>query len=423
MKFLFSRPSIRITAATCALFVAAAANGDDIVAANATLAAVQAAVNSAADCDTVLIPNGTAAWSSGISTTKQIRIEAQSYTPAPAGTAGPGTTNRSVTITNNSNSPLFSLTTGNNCHVGLAGIRFNEGSGSGAHFYLSGSGSKIALVNDLYLQVKERAWPVQPVINWAAHGGVLWNIVADGTSASNPTGGVGTVGAGFLIKSPSASGTRLWTTPSTMGRLDSQGTENVYAEDSTFVNVSQWPDIDDHGRFVARHSVFDGTWGLTHGFTSAWGGRHFEYYNNVFRVSHNNRNIAGRYFWCRAGTGIMTDNSVNSASNPSEYGNPAELDIGDNTGPGSYPMSRQPGGGHNGSSYVIEPIYVWNESGPQAHSVSFQGSWGNIVRENRDLFVNNGAKPGYSKYAYPHPLRDGVNVPRPEAPGDLQTNP
>ena len=423
MKSQFSRPSIRIAAVLGGISLAAAASGNEIVAANTSLAAVQAAVNSAADCDTVLIPSGTATWSGGISTTKQIRIQAQTYTPTPAGTAGSGATTRSVIITNNSDRPLFSLTTGNTCHVGIAGIRFNEGSGSGAHLEVSGSGSRIALVNDLYMQVKEREWPEQPVINWEARGGVLWNIVADGTSASNPTGGVGTVGAGFLIKSPGGSGARLWTTASTMGSLDRDGSVNVYVEDSTFVNVSQWPDIDDHGRFVARHSVFDGTWGLTHGFTSSWGGRHFEYYDNEFRISHNNRNIAGRYFWCRAGTGIMTDNVLENASNPGQYGSPDEIDIGDNTSPGSYPMNRQPGGGHNGTNYVIDPIYVWNETGSRAYSTNFQGSWGNIVRESRDLFVNNGAKPGYAKYPYPHPRREGADASRPNPPSDLRVVP
>ena len=97
--------------------------------------------------------------------------------------------------------------------------------------------------------------------------GLYGTLVADGTAASNPTGGVGTMNGGFLIKSP-----RAWTTTSTMGTLDTNGTVNVYIEDSTFINVSQWPDIDDNGRMVMRHCVLDGTWGLTHGFTSNWAG-------------------------------------------------------------------------------------------------------------------------------------------------------
>ena len=52
-----------------------------INAASCSLTAVQAAVNAAVDGDKVVIPNGSCAWAGGISTTKQIRIEAQNYTP------------------------------------------------------------------------------------------------------------------------------------------------------------------------------------------------------------------------------------------------------------------------------------------------------------------------------------------------------
>ena len=84
----------------------------------------------AQDGATILIPNGTATWTGGISTSKQIRIRAQNITPAPAGTAGAGTMSRNVTLTNGtplgSGTALFQFTSGNSHHVGVAGIRFNE---------------------------------------------------------------------------------------------------------------------------------------------------------------------------------------------------------------------------------------------------------------------------------------------------------
>ena len=85
------------------------------------------------------------------------------------------------------------------------------------------------------------------------------------------------------------------------------------------------------------------------------GGRHFEYYNNEFYVTDRYRNIAGRYFWARAGTGIFTDNDVDDQPG-GEYGDPVQLDIGDNTAPGSYPQERQPGYGHNGISHVSDVV-------------------------------------------------------------------
>ena len=156
---------------------------------------------------------------------------------------------------------------------------------------------------------------------------------------------------------------------------------------------------------MIRHSLIDGAWGGTHGFTSAYGGRHLEYYNNTFQVTTPARNMAGRYYWIRAGTGVFTDNAVTSQN--IGFGTPVLIDIGDNTAPQSYPQPRQPGWGHNGSTNVSDPIYVWNQSGNAGYAWGVSGGWDSNVKLNRDIFVNSGAKPGYSKYTYPHPFRDG----------------
>jgi hypothetical protein len=84
-------------------------------AASCSLADVQAAVNGSVD------PNGSATWTGGIATTKQIMIRAQNYVATPNGNVA-----RNVVITNNSPSPLFALTSGNNFHCGVAGIKFVE---------------------------------------------------------------------------------------------------------------------------------------------------------------------------------------------------------------------------------------------------------------------------------------------------------
>lgn len=371
-----------------------------IAASSASLTDVQSAVNSASDGDTVTIPNGTATWTGGISTTKQIIIRALNITATPAGTEGNGATSRNVTLTNNSSSALFSFTSGSSYHCGLGGIRFNEGTGDGAHVSFSGSGSKVPLLFDCYMENKSRQWPASQCITFAGRGGIIWNFVMQGTQD------ISLVGEGScLIKN---TGIRDWTTASTMGSLD-DGTYNVYMEDSTITDVGNFPDIDDHGRYVCRHCIYDGSWGETHGFTSLYGGRHWEFYDNIFRGTTENRNIANRYFWCRAGTGLFTDNEVLDVVTPSEYGSTSQLQIGDNTSPsGSYLIARQPGCGHNGSSYVSDPIYIWNNTGARAYSWAFQespGGWDAVVQSNRDIYVNNGAKPSYSKYTYPHPAR------------------
>ena len=368
-------------------------------AAGCTQAQVQAAVNAAADGDTVTIPNGSCTWTGGISTTKQIIIRALNYTPTPAGTAGSGATSRSVTITNNSASALFSFTSGNSYHVGVGGIRFNEGTGGGQAIVFSGSGTKVPFIFDCYFQVKIRSWPDSQVLAIASQGAVIWNSVFMGTF------NIEMVGEGSLLIKGSP---RVWTTAPTMGAADSAGNVNIYMEACTATNVGQFPDIDDHGRFVARYSIFDGTWGLTHGFTSTWGGRHFEYYNNIFRQTTVKRNLAERYFWLRAGHGVFTDNQVNLQVDPGYYGYNYQLDIGDNTSPGTYPQNRQPGWGHNGTAYAIDPIYIWNQTGERAYAWGVDSVWASAVQLNREIYVNSGAKPGYSKYTYPHPLRSVI---------------
>ena len=412
---------MRVLVVLCTLLVSGA-NAATITASSASQADVQTAVTSSSDGDTVLIPNGTVGWATGIATGKQIIIRAENYTPTPAGTAGAGATSRNVTITNNSSSPLFRFTNGNSYHVGIGGIRFNEGTGSGNHVRFVGTGSKVPVVFDCYFQCKQRNGSATDVaiITWAAPGGVFWNSYVSGEGFPGGAGGSGPDGASFYVQTEH----KDWTNASTMGALDTTGLINLYIEDSTFYNVGQCPDIEDKGRVVMRYCKFDGAWGLTHGFTGIWGGRHWEVYNSTYDVTDAGRAIAGRYFWCRAGTGLFTDNVVNNHVDPGEWGASTLLNIGDNTNPtglmgynpstgvdtsaGTYPLKRQPGGGHDGDIYEVDPMYIWNNTGSRGSTWSINtsaGPWDTYVVTNRDLFVDQGAKSGYSKYTYPHPVR------------------
>jgi hypothetical protein len=385
---------------------AARSEAATITAASCSRDAVNAAITAASDGDTIMIPDGSCAWSSGVSTTKQIMIRAQNYTPTFRGAM-----TRSVIITNNSSTPLFQFTTGNSFHVGLAGIRFNEGSGLINHLRVSGSGSKVALISDNYFEVKQRNGNGEDVsiICWRAQGGVLWNNRFVGVGAG-PIG-TGPDGGSILIKNSP----RVWNTPSTMGTKDTNGTVNVYFEDNTIFNVGQCPDVDDHGRAVFRFNDIDGCSGVTHGFSSTWGGRHVEYYNNNFHVSTNDRNIAGRYFWMRAGTGVFFNNTV--AGENRGYGIPNELGMIVEGG-GTYPKARQVGRGWEGGD-VSDPVYLWNETGARAYSID--NDTPGMIQENRDYFVNKGPKPGYASYPYPHPLRTGgPPVHTPAAPTNVR---
>jgi hypothetical protein len=373
----------------------------DRIAASATQAAVQTAVNAAVDGDRVLIPNGSATWSTGITTTKQIIIQAQNYTPTFQGTAA-----RNVILTNNSSTPMFSLTSGSAYHCGVGGIRFNEGTGNVNHVRLLGSGSKIPIVFDCYFQDKSRSTGASDEIacmNWQSLGGLLLNCRSEGTFDVN---GVGQV-HGYVGKS-----SRAWTTASTMGSADTTGSVNIYYEDCYFKNLGPISDTDRAGRLVVRYSMLDGAWVTHHGFSSGITGRHSEYYNNTFTCTTTNRNLAARYTWLRAGTAIYTNNVVNAGN--VGYGNNSLGNFGDDQNPpGSYPVDMQCGRGHNGSSHISDPIYAWSNTGGSATAFSVQSNWTTHIQSGRDYFPTT-AKTGYTKYTYPHPLRtviEGGNPP------------
>ena len=96
----------------------------------------------------------------------------------------------------------------------------------------------------------------------------------------------------LLIKYPN--GVRDWTTASTMGMLDTNGTWELLCRGLHVQKcLASCPDIDDHGRYVCRHFIYDGAWGVTHGFSSLWGGRAWEMYDGTFKVKHRQSQHVG----------------------------------------------------------------------------------------------------------------------------------
>lgn len=450
----------------------------DRIAADASQAAVQAQVNAAVDGDNVLIPNGSATWTTGISTNKQIIIRAQNYTATRAGRLGspvnasatpwvPGTMTRNVVITNNCalGTAVIQMQSGNSFHCGVGGIRFNETASGGTstrgpHVRFIGSGSKPPLLFDCAFQIAHRAGQSSVDQNGIVFsqvlGGVMWNCVAsgEGFNASVAQTGPGPQQGLMVIKQD---GVRDQLTPSTIGMLDVGGLVNVYMEDcSLFMATLVAPDVDAESRFVMRNCWIDGSTAITHGFgggASFGPGRHVEIYDNRFFNSvgsgHPVAVAAGssfgrgvvRCFWLRGGTALFVDNEVNNAASPGDFGNLGLLDIGENAAPqGPYPLNFGPGRGYNGTSHVSDPIYIWNQSGPRGYTQSFNtdpGGWESHCVLNRDMFISGaaptanyltatGAKPStpgspgaYQKYTYPHPLRAAIDDGGP-GPGPTQ---
>ena len=119
---------------------------------------------------------------------------------------------------------------------------------------------------------------------------------------------VGTVGEGsLLVKYPN--GMRDLDHGLDDGHARHERHVNFYIEDShvhkcrlmsptSTITAASW----------CRHCIFDGAWGVTHGFTLAWGGRHLEIYDSTFQAhAPISRNMSGALLLvpCRA-TGVFT---------------------------------------------------------------------------------------------------------------------
>jgi len=194
--------------------------------------------------------------------------------------------------------------------------------------------------------------------------------------------------------------------------------------------------------------VFDNSGLSSHGAdTGPIGMRHVELYDNEL-IFDNFGDCNGAvtlpvcwFFWQRGGTGVITDNVLpaisscawgnkgnvlfsvlNTRRNSGPYccwtAYPAPHQIGQGYGPGAVFHKYSPlhcwGQGENFSYYIYaEPVYIWNNGGSGGNRVDLNAESAdpcghnqpltNYIQEGRDYKL--GAKPGYAKFNYPHPLR------------------
>ncbi len=374
---------------------------------------VAAAVTSASHGDTVRVPAGTCSWS-GFSLSKAIELRG----------AGIGLTR----ITLAANNTVTKQTAGATI---VAGFSFTRSGG--------GNASKGWTING--------PWPGgEPVIftenDYAvSNSGLFLVTVAGGVIISNSSFSGGWDDSFLQLKDHADSG-KSWGTADSMGTRDSNGRLNTYVESNTFVGgTNQGIDADDAVRLVYRYNTLTTSSVNSHGLdTSPIGVRHWEIYNNKFihpgsscttQLCNQNWLIL-----MRGGTGVIADNQFADIAG-GHWGNKTELHFwirgAEDVRPqGScssvkYPVPRQLGQGHNGTTYVTDPIYIWSNVGAQA----FGGGWrfGNPCGLDFDAFFEEGrdyvlgAKPGYAKYTYPHPLLTGApqlpNLP-PPPPSNLR---
>jgi len=250
-----------------------------------------------------------------------------------------------------------------------------------------------------------------------------------------------------------------------MGALDVNGDQNVYIENNTADEVGQWPDLDDYGRAVIRYNTMIGASGLTHDSGTALGqgaSRQVELYANSsyyipFPGGSTNPRQAGRTFWYRAGSGLLFNNVLQMKSTFPSSAVPFSDSIdytvdavttarnsGCCTGwmcihqPGSssagtvqIPSLTSPGAQGQDTKQTSDPMYYWGNIGNGAGLMFMQAAPGaggpacgtinpatgtawktaDVVTLNRDVFIDQGARPGWSPFTYPHPLAAALETP------------
>jgi hypothetical protein len=333
--------------------------------------------------------------------------------------------------------------------VEISGIHFTQGTGTlGAHISIGPStGGKPVVVHDNWFSLTGSIYS-GVYISGVNRGLVYRNSFNAALCSANGPCSVG-IGGSLNIKSVTLYSS--WSTPSTMGTADTDGTHNVYFEDNYLLAFWQAGLTPDSGaRLVARHNTFlDSTMGWHGADTEQLGSRHWEIYDNEFvqSVMPSGRSFNLNWFvQSRGGTGVITDNIIPNIISQ-DYGDKSELTFfiyvlrrntggylacwGATTAGIQYPVPRQ-----NGMGYVTgaaetgpdgiykgdsEPIYIWNNTGTYVVAAGDYGpnecgvDAGSIVDyfvSGRDYFLNAGAKPGWTKYTYPHPLRaDRIQPP------------
>jgi len=409
------------------LFIPSLALATEYTADSCSYADVQSKyANSTAHGDTLNIPAGTCGWGSMLTVTKGVHF------------AGAGTT--STIITRNGTAIKADVDSPNNFSV--SGIRFV---GNGNKLCITGSQTEFLVDNNAFHDDGDVGLQIIVGSNTCANncGQQTLGVISANSFLSTVGGTSGDDKSFIYITSDgTANG---YSRSSGIGGADNM----VFVEDNTFYAWADWGK--DHavwtqcgGSYVFRYNTVDNTNVDMHGNCSWWGGREFEIYNNDFDCSQA-QNEAGsdgtdNAINVRGGTGVIWGNTwvstggatcqmrftiydmrltagCNATLYPGNQCTTADINSDDNY-PWEYGLGR---GEDNG----LDPIYSWGNSwmsnsltyanldwvdGSQCDSIldpdmTLIGTGARtLVEEDRDWYFQT-ARPTYTPYTYPHPLR------------------
>jgi len=375
---------------------------------------VQAAINSAADGDTVMVPAGTCTWSAAVAITNKT-ITLQGAGSAPGGTkityGGAGHT-------------LIAVNPGSKTgKVDISGFWF---AGGDANYW---NGTAMQLYGP-------PGWK-----NLRVHHNVF-----DGNNPWTIKGGSGTHGLidhntfkgsayGIMLYGDGASD---WASPLVLGTADFFFIEDNVFDWNDFHGSTGVPsmDMNSGGRQVFRNNLLKhGMW-ETHdkarsGLVSA---NAYEIYNNTFWTDTNK----WKGLDISAGTGAVWGNTFTGdwtypiggidykSFDPRSVRRCDGTDPADQNAPGQsgWRCQYQIGSMGEGPTAYGYPLYTWNNS-KNGGLVGMSCTEGcNHLQAGRD-YINNGTtpKPGYTPFPYPHPLAQGGSSRTLAPPSNLRIVP
>jgi len=282
------------------------------------------------------------------------------------------------------------------------------------------------------------------LVRFVGNGGVVWN--CSFASKGDMLGGIT-----FVNTSTTSA---PWNQPDSMGAGpdstglnlgDPTGTLDTYVENCLFQDMDvAGTNFDDNSRAVVRYCTLNNASLTSHGQeTSIWGTRHWEIYNDTFNYSTGGKSYGGEkyplnmntWFLVRGGTGVITKNAMDDIpynkfgsaltvfsitrkdSIPCQTAYPAAHQTGQGWSAVSTSSYGNPVVSKDGTGAIPDPIFVWGNTGTETQDPGYVGIYpfmpdechngqkiGTYLQEGRDYFVNE-ARPGWTPYTYPHPLR------------------
>jgi hypothetical protein len=371
-----------------------------ITASSTDFADVQAAINTAVEGDTVIVPAGASSWSNTLTITKGITLR--------------GAGKSQTSLTGSGRILTIAPAMGKTCRV--TGFHFD---GMGRQFWNGMIGiSGMARLDHCSLS-GAAGWTVLATDCFGVIDHCLFRSYNGGVMVRHDSWGGHQYGDGSWADAPFLGTTKA-----------------LYVEDCDFLNHGQIGAIDAVGgaHYVFRYNKVVGDILVCHGTDSTGrtrGTRAVEIYRNDMTGGPGYAEM----FEMRSGTGVVFENTVRSYSgiaNLKEFRSPESgvafswepwgvakgaSPYDGNTDRSGYPCIDQCGRGKGDllsqamptpavwPHQAVEPVYAWGNT--LNGGVGTIGSSYSAIKSGRD-YINGTQMPGYRPLAYPHPLAVGI---------------